>query len=368
MKRIVSVSLIFLMLLSLCVPAFAQEGYFVYVGKVFLQADEPMLIPVMLKDNAGIMGFRIRIEYSPDVIEVTSVTKGNLTSKGNFNTNAGVNEGSVDVLWNNTENVTQDGTLFTVSAKLKDKNAETAELNLSYVQEDTFNESWDDVVLQCTPIILTKGTPEEIAAESSTDEDVSNDFSDVIDDTQIINAVDYTLDKYGSDSLDNISDEHKFLDDLNNTVQLFTNDDSKSYPDLDSLKSEYYDSCENVFSAEIRYYMNDSQLREALDKSFSDAGVKNTDNLTQDEKNALIEAFGNNTAELYHEGHEYLERIPTDRAIEIISSLDSQIKSKTGRSSPAPIILIVCLIVAAVCVASAVIIIQKKRHKSNSEQ
>ena len=62
------------------------------------------------------MGFKITVEYPVDKVEVKAVSRGELTSKGNFNTNFGINDGKFDVLWNNTENVNGDGTLFVITA------------------------------------------------------------------------------------------------------------------------------------------------------------------------------------------------------------------------------------------------------------
>ena len=145
------------MLFSLTVCGMAANTASVYGDSVSCDAGEVISIPVYIKDNPGVMGFRITIDYPSQVFESPKVTKGKVTLNGSF-----------DVLWSNTENVKTDGTLFTVELKVKD-NAATNKysVGISYDQADTFNEKWQDVKLSCTDVEVTVGdyvepeTPEE---------------------------------------------------------------------------------------------------------------------------------------------------------------------------------------------------------------
>ena len=157
------------MLFSFMVCGVAANVASVYGDSVSCDAGEVISIPVYIKDNPGIMGFRITIDYPSQVFESPKVTKGKVTLNGSFNDSIkATTNGEFDVLWSNTENVKTDGILFTVELKVKD-NAATNKysVGISYDQADTFNEKWQDVKLSCTDVEVTVGddvepeTPEE---------------------------------------------------------------------------------------------------------------------------------------------------------------------------------------------------------------
>ena len=58
----------------------------------------------------------LSLKYDNKKIDVCSIIKGDVSSKGNFISNFGTTDGSFDVVWNNTENVTADGVLFSIFA------------------------------------------------------------------------------------------------------------------------------------------------------------------------------------------------------------------------------------------------------------
>ena len=149
MKKIL---LVFLMiLLVLPVNCMAASGYNVYADDVAAKKGETITIPVKLKKNNGIMGFRVAVKYSEDVFESPSVKKGTITQEGIINDSiTDKTKKSFDVLWSNTENVYEDGVLFYVEIKVKDSAlAGKHTIKLSFNQDDTFNEEMKDVKLTC---------------------------------------------------------------------------------------------------------------------------------------------------------------------------------------------------------------------------
>ena len=152
MKKIMSVLWAMLILLCAAFPAFGAQTSAVFAEDVLLIPGSEATIPVLIEDNAGLMGFKITVEYPVDKIKITSVTKGEVTGKGNFNTNFGIHDGKFDVLWNHVEEVQSDGTLFVLTARAVADFTDPVEIKLTFSQGDTFNEAYEDVVLNCRSI------------------------------------------------------------------------------------------------------------------------------------------------------------------------------------------------------------------------
>lgn len=122
-------------------------------------------VQVCIENNPGIMGCRLIFDYPEESLEVLSAVNGEVTKSGMFLDNIGDSEGSFEILWNSTSDTSDDGTLAVL--EVKQLTEEPYEIGISYSQADTFNESWEDVVLVCENISSEdKGTedPSVIAA------------------------------------------------------------------------------------------------------------------------------------------------------------------------------------------------------------
>ena len=179
-KRVVFICIAVVMMCSILIPniklsaasttkVLAVEKYYEEIG------DNQLLIPVNISDNNGIMGFRLEFIYDREQLEIDSISKGNVTQSGAFDS---VIEDSGDfgrgsIVWYHTENVQMDGTVCYLSITLKG-NYSSRVIRLGYIQEDTFNESWEDVVLDCFNIEIEQGN-EIDAAENNNGTDSKNE-------------------------------------------------------------------------------------------------------------------------------------------------------------------------------------------------
>ncbi len=158
MKRFIGKLMTFLALvLMVCgnkTQAKEKGQYTVYADPVVLSDQQPSKMMVCIRKNRGIMGFRIKVKYDKDIIQISKVSRGSILNHGNFQDNLGLKNGQFDILWSGTEDMKKSGTLFTLSVQLKKKNFNNATIELSYLQEDTFNENWEDVSLLCKNIEL----------------------------------------------------------------------------------------------------------------------------------------------------------------------------------------------------------------------
>lgn len=127
-------------------------------------------VPLIIDGSSGIMGFKMTVEY-PDILEMPSVTRGEITADGNlYDSITGQTDGKFEVVWNNTADVKGDGELCILNFNVKEDAANgDYEIKLSFSTADTFNENWDDVVISAAPVkvkIVAAGSAEESTAQT----------------------------------------------------------------------------------------------------------------------------------------------------------------------------------------------------------
>ncbi|MGN0534030.1 MAG: leucine-rich repeat protein [Eubacterium sp.] len=109
---------------------------------------EEITVPINISNNKGLIGYLVNVSYNPEQIEIISAQKGELFP-GNFNSTIGQKEGRFFVLWNTTDNNSENGILFYLRFKVLSEADELSPISLSYSQDDTFNEDYCDVVFNC---------------------------------------------------------------------------------------------------------------------------------------------------------------------------------------------------------------------------
>lgn len=179
MKRIIGIwFLCFMFCCGLSGTVSAQETASVFAEAVSAPQNGTLAIPIQIQDNPGLMGFKITISF-PETCAVTDVQRGTVTANGNFNSNPGLYTNHVDIVWNGTEDNAADGTLFVIQVQTKQL-TDSAQMEITYSTPDTFNAAWQDVVLECTPIILTAANP---SAETE-NESVSETAEEITENTK----------------------------------------------------------------------------------------------------------------------------------------------------------------------------------------
>lgn len=155
-------------------PETENTGTQIYCEDVTAAPGSEIKVPVKIGGNKGIMGFGINVKFDKNILEPVSVTGGELLN-GTFDNNIGINgDTDFDVLWSGTDAFSEDGTIFEIVFKVSEyaQNGIT-EINISYSQDDTFNEKYGDVELDCIDVNLfiegeAKATPIPTAAPTNT--------------------------------------------------------------------------------------------------------------------------------------------------------------------------------------------------------
>ena len=124
----------------------------VYAGSISVESGERVTIPVKIENNGGFMGFSIIVTYDAEIFTPVSVSKGEILA-GMFNDSIDTaTDNSFKVVFTGTGNVTGDGVIFNIVFDVSDEASGKYDISLSYSQQDTFNEKWDNVVLNCEKI------------------------------------------------------------------------------------------------------------------------------------------------------------------------------------------------------------------------
>lgn len=102
-------------------------------------------IPIKIKNNNGLMGFKLDFIYDSNVIEIKDVVSSALTENGSLYYNN--SDDILSVLWNSSEQFDTDGVIFTLLVKYK----QPIKTDISIVcsEDDTFDEGYKNANAVC---------------------------------------------------------------------------------------------------------------------------------------------------------------------------------------------------------------------------
>ena len=132
MKKLVSI-LIALMLTISFVPVTAASTCGITITSVNIAGDT-VEVPVVISNNPGIAAAMLEIEFDKDALEPVSVEKGTVFTKGTFTSNVQQDIAlstlkTVKVNWVYSANVKTNGTMFTITFKVKENRSSEIKIN-----------------------------------------------------------------------------------------------------------------------------------------------------------------------------------------------------------------------------------------------
>ena len=381
MKKIMSFLLTVLILLSCTVSAFGAPSVTVAAdaAPVLLSQNSETTIPVRIENNLGIMGFKITVVYPVDKIKVTSVSKGDVTKLGNFNTNFGINDGKFDVLWNNTEEVSDNGILFFITAKSVSETDENAEIQLTYSQPDTFNEEFNDVVLDCQNIAV-RFSASDLNTGSETTVVNSESSQITYKNEDVLSIVQETLKEYDYDNLLDVpaDEQTAFLDSVNQKLSSKANGNYIPIDNFQSMVSLYYSAYEDFYISDVISKVPNENIQQAINDALNSAGVTSIADLQEEQKEEFVKALSDNLQRYNGDIAPFPEELDPDKAVDIVQYLKnaaqsnlSPVEAVENHSSPnnAWIILAVALVVIILSVIGIWLRKKKKRnHQKNASE
>lgn len=214
-KRIISLICCALMLTIMGTNVYAASSPVVFAEKTTTEEGKDVLIPVKIKNNAGITGMHFVVEYDPEKVKVTNVTQGDIITQGVFDQNLNKKKGKFDIVWAGIENITEDGVLFNLYIRADKEFDGKTSIKLSYVQKDTYNEQFENVYLDCQIISVKSGSSKTDDKNSQQEEtensetsfyakEIKDEIRSKLDDETVLNIVDEELKESGVSSIDEL--------------------------------------------------------------------------------------------------------------------------------------------------------------------
>lgn len=352
--------------------AVAADKALVYADKISTKPNSIFFVPVNIKGNPGLMGFKLTVSYDKEVLSLPVVTRGTVTQGGMINDSIGVSEdGSFDVVWTNDSAVTSDGTLLVLSFNVDDTDAKNTTLKISYSQADTFDESYNDVVFDCKDIEISFSGEEVSSAYSG--EIKEPDYSD------IIVSVDAALKELNFGSVNEIDPdlEDKLLESANNTLNLMTGKENH-FADVDSLVSGYKDAVAKDFVNTSLDAVDPDIIESAVSDALTQVNSESIEKIPEDKKKAFVQAVENALRNQAADIDGISDILSVDEAVEAIAELEGENAEQIAQSEKVPLkepknstVIIIAAVSAGLIAIIAVIVIavlHKKRKLRNNEE
>ncbi len=153
MKKVLSVFLSVILVFSASFNVTALNSADIYGDDIKTAPGSKISIPVYIKNNPGLMGYKIRISYDSSAFTPVAVKQGTTLTGGMFdNSDFSASKTYFDVVWSNSSEVEANGLLFTVDFNVLPSAGGDYSIKISYSKDDTFNEKWEEVRLNCDTV------------------------------------------------------------------------------------------------------------------------------------------------------------------------------------------------------------------------
>lgn len=277
-----------MLILLLALSLFSVSSASVQGDAVEVKPGETIVIPVNISDNTGVMGFKATVEYPSDVFCNPEVSRGVVTAKGMFNDSiVEATNGEFDVLWNHTADVKEDGVIFLMQFDV----TEFAEdgnyaIKLTYSQPDTFNEKWEDVVLNVSDISVdinsdAEATDTTIQRETvpKNNEDYVKEILGKVDSKYIQESIEDALEGVGVPSISELDDDkyENFDNIVSHAIDTYGVEVQNKPSDKQGYEALYNKAVADNFIASVLEYVDSEDVITVIDnvlKSYSVDGVE----------------------------------------------------------------------------------------------
>ena len=130
MKRIISIGVIFVLLLSVCGFSVNASGMTVSAGNVSCAAGESVSIPITLSGNTGFSNLGIEVEYDSTALTLKKATAGN--TGATYTGAQSIAADPYNMGWDSTSNNSFNGTLATLEFDVSDTASGNYPIRISY--------------------------------------------------------------------------------------------------------------------------------------------------------------------------------------------------------------------------------------------
>lgn len=144
--------------------SYASRENIISSPEIAAKPGDTIQVPVTISENTGIMGFSIVVEVDENFLEPVSVERGTVLAEGLFENSIGTSESNSNfkVIWCGTENMTENGVIFTMIFNVPENADGNTKIKISYDKEDTFDQDWNDKKLTCEEITVSVNADSEV--------------------------------------------------------------------------------------------------------------------------------------------------------------------------------------------------------------
>ena len=376
MKWAISIILTILIVFNItCISAFAAESYVVSASDVIAPKNAKVSVPVELKNNKGIMGFKMTVEYNPENVDITSVERGSVTSNGNFTTNFGTLGTKFDVVWNDVNETSEDGSLFILTVVCK----KSDNIKLTFNQQDTFNEKYEDVHLKCNDIAIkysAKSKDTTVTTKQGNSKESTVTRTDTtVNNSQILKAIRTTLSDYGYKSLNNVKNEKQFIKSFNKNLSKIAGTNEYKISDIKELKKIYVSAIQGEYVKEASNNIGGDDINNAISASLKKINAKSIDDIPENQKSQFVKSVENELQEKDPNLPSLSNELSVSESFDVIKDLDFNSpkqtednlseSSETGHKKHNTVLYIVLAVCVLIAVAVIVLVIVKKKCKKS---
>ena len=156
MVKVIGMALCIVMLAGIIpVTTLAVQSNTISAETVSANPGDTIKIPIKISENTGLMGFSINFSFDASALEIVDVEKSDVLSAGMFDDSVGTGKNNYfKVIWCDTQNITKNGELFTLTFKVLPNATGNEIIKVAYDSKDTFNEKWESVELNCNDITV----------------------------------------------------------------------------------------------------------------------------------------------------------------------------------------------------------------------
>lgn len=328
LKKVLMALMAFVLLLSNCLTVLAVEKPTVYSDEVYAALKESFTVPIKLKNNAGLMGFKITVKYPEAQIALKDISSGSLTKKGMFNTTVTDYysvKGSFDVIWSDTQNVSEDGTLFMLTFEtLGYADYGKYKIDLTYSADDTFNEKWKAVQLDCQSITINILDSKSASKKNEVKTILpSNNSGKPVSDDYLISSVKAMLESYQIVDISDVSDDAQkdsFLKFVNSRNLAYSKD-AVQFRSFDELKEAYIKALKNSATKNVLESVDGEKVISISDRILKEYGVGSFSELSDDKKEAAVESALGSIAGEGGDTREFAKILDNDTAADVLDGI-----------------------------------------------
>lgn len=381
LKRLICLIIPVLILLNFT-TVFAATETEIYSDAVYAMQGETVTVPIKIRNNTGVMGFRLTFTY-PDELKSPEVLRGALLNSGLLNDSiTATTDGSFDVVWSNTQNVAGDGTLLLLSFGVaEDADNGKHKIDISYNQADTFNEAMQDIAFDCKTVEIIIGEEPLDSTDSETTQTVARKPIEEADSLFLKRTFEKALETIGAGSFDVLKDEDfdKFKELVSKELSAYgASDDELEEKSREEIEEIYNEAVKDAFVDSAVNTADGDVIENAIKENLDAVGAESIDSIPPEKQQEFVDGIINNLTENGAEIEKLPDSLTDEQAVEVVEALSARNEEEAGvdiealipEDKPKSYAPYIAAGVAAVAIiaAVAVLIIKRKNTKKTNEE